>query len=146
MPNWTFGTATNGFRAASHTYDGPVYLLLTPHDIVVLVNFSPETNPDAVDLICRLPHEGRINHAPETSSVREASFSEGMDAVTTLADHLGLGVTDVLPTHSLWMADDVGFCLHGEPHRVSVFQFRDGQCVDVVAATDAHRIEPIAEQ
>ncbi|SEP09061.1 hypothetical protein [Aquisalimonas asiatica] len=146
VPNWTFGAAVNQYRSASHAYHGPVYLLLTPSDVCVLINDSPDNNPDAVDLLCRLPHEGRINHTPDASSVREASFSEGVSALGRLARHRGRPLAEVVPAHSVWMAGDVGFCIHDEPHRVTVFQFQDQRCVDLVAATDAQRIEPIAEQ
>jgi len=146
VPNWTFGAAMDRYRSESCSYEGPLYLLLTPDDIAVLINNSPESNPNAVDLICRCPHEGGINYTPEASSVREATFSEAMAGLAQLARLRACSITEVLPRYSVWMAGDVGFCVHGEPHRVTAFQLQGSHCIHVVASDDSKRIEPIAEQ
>ena len=46
VPDWTFGMAMDDYCAASYSYAGPVYVLLTPADIAVLINISPERERD----------------------------------------------------------------------------------------------------
>ena len=145
VPNWTFGAAVDDFCAASYSYRGPLYLLLTPDDATVLINISPERVRDALALICRLPHDQRINPAP-TGPLREARTGEAMSARSRLSEEPDVTAEALAEAESIWVAGDTGICLHGEPHRISLFRFRDGHCVDVVHATDRHRIEPIGEE
>ncbi len=145
VPNWSYGIAAEHYHAASHSYDGPLYILLTPFDAAVLINISPERERDAVALVCRLPHEGRINHAP-TGSLREATTAESLSARSRLSAEPDLGSRDLETDGPIWVAGDTGLCVHAEPHRISLFRFQDGRCTDVIHAGDRHRIEPIGEE
>ena len=145
VPNWTFGAAADDYCAASHSYRGPVYVLLTPYDAAVLINISPERERDAVALVCRVPHEGRINHAPE-GTLREADAREAASARSRIATEAGSEVPEIKGSPWIWICQDTGLCIHGEPHLISLFRFQDGRCTDVVSTSERHRIAPIGEE
>lgn len=145
VPNWTFGIGTEHYRAASHAYEGPLYILLTPVDAAVLINVSPERERDAVALVCRLPHEQRIDHAP-AGALREATPGESMSALSRLAaadDWPGGGID---PDGPVWVAGTTGLLIRGEPHRIALFRFAEGRARDLVHSTEGDRIALIGEE
>lgn len=144
VPDWTFGMAVDDYCAASYSYAGPVYVLLTPADIAVLINISPERERDAVDLICRVPHHQRINHSP-SGPIRDASAAETMSALSRLADVAG-GNAATEPQGGIRVVHDTGVCLHDEPHRVSVFRLEGERCTDLVTTGDRDRIASLGEE
>ncbi|MDN3518874.1 hypothetical protein QWY84_14740 [Aquisalimonas lutea] len=145
VPDWTFGAVTDDFVSGTFAYQGPVYILLTPRDVAVLVNVSPEGAPDAVDIIARTPHQGRINHAPATTRVREATLAEARSCLARLATDRGGTMDELRPIASVWVARDLAFSILDEPHRVAFFRLDGTRCRDCVALGDEHRIDPIPE-
>lgn len=145
VPDWTFGVVTDDFISASFTYQGPVYILLTPRDAVVLVNVSPEGAPEAVDIVARAPHQERVNHAPATTRVRPTTPAEAGSCLARLAADRDCAMEELRPIASVWAARDLAFSILDEPHRVAFFRLDGTRCRDCIALGDEHRIEPIPE-
>lgn len=143
VPGWRIAVATDTCRSASGDYSGPLYLLLTDYDAVLLARNGPEDEPGALDIISRFPLEGRIRPETAAGELRRAVPAERAEALRRLQLAAGGGVA---PFSDVWMTGQVGFCIHEEPWLASLFQFRDGRCTDVVFSTPAQRIVPLAEE
>lgn len=146
VPGWRFAALADSYRASSGEYSGPLYLVFTNDDAVVLIRNAPDDQPDALDIISRFSLQCRIDPGTATGELREADNAQRAEALRCLAQSRDTGAGQVVPITPVWVAGQVGFCVHEEPHLVSVFQFRDGRCTDAVSSTEAQRILPLAEE
>lgn len=145
VTGWRQAVATDDFRSADG-YRGPLYLVLTAHDGVVLVHNGPDDVPLALDIVCRFPLEGRIHVDTATGDVRRATPVEQAEALRRLRADQPEGSGHVIPMQPVWMAGSVGFCVHHQPWLVSLFQFIDGRCGAAVSSTRAQRIPTLGEE
>ncbi len=146
VPDWRFCAGTEGFTAASYSYAGPVYLLFTDSDFIVLINNDPEQQRDALDMVCRRPHLGCFDPRTPPTAVREATAAEAAAGLGARTRAEGGDGAFPATGHTVWMAGATGFCFHGEPHLLTLFRLEDGRCTALATASDADRIEPIGEQ
>ncbi len=146
VPGWRFAAVADSYRATTGEYSGPLYLLFTNDDAVVLIRNAPDDQPEALDIVSRFSLQGRIDPGAATGELHQADNAQRAEALRCLPQSRDTGPGQVVPITPIWVAGQVGFCVHEEPHLVSVFQFRDGRCTDAVSSTEAQRIVPLAEE
>ncbi|MCK8515990.1 hypothetical protein M0534_06580 [Methylonatrum kenyense] len=140
VPNWSQAVMLDHFQSDSGEYRGPVFLALTGHDAVGLIRNGPVDEPGAVAIVTRFPLAAGIRVASGKGEVRPATAAEQAAAMRACSSG---SVSRLDPT---WLFGQLGFCLHGEPWLISVFQFRDGDCVASCSSTVDQRIVPLAEE
>ncbi|MCP1675548.1 hypothetical protein J2T57_002698 [Natronocella acetinitrilica] len=143
VPGWRHAFATEHYRGGDG-YRGPLYLLLTSHDAVVLVRNGPEDVPDALDIVCRLPLPAGFAVETAAGELNPAGTAEQAEALRTLAEQNPEGSPVTLAP--VWLAGRIGFCIHDRGWLISLFQFSEGRCVASISSTEAQRIIPLAEE
>lgn len=141
VPAWRQAVTLNHVVSDDGLYRGPLYFVLTDHDAVVLVRHGPEDEPGAVAMVTRFTLDPSIRPASAQGEVRAATAAEQAEALRQL-DHS----SGVWPLRPVWMVGQLGFCVHAAPWLVSVFQFRDGQCVATTTSSERQRIQPLSEE
>lgn len=140
VPNWRHAVILDHFQSDGGEYRGPVFIALTDHDAVALIRNGPEDEPGALALVTRFPLAAGLQVASGQGEVRPATAGEQAEAMRALPNG------GVQPLRPVWLFGQLGFCVHGEPWLVSVFQFRDGRCVASCSSNPGQRILPLSEE
>lgn len=140
VPNWRQAVMLDHVQSDSGEYRGPLYVALTGHDAVGLIRNGAEDEPGAVAVVTRFPLTAGIQVASGQGEVRPASPAEQAAALRALP---GTAVPRLTP---VWLFGQLGFCMHGEPWLLSIFQFGGGRCLASSSSTPGQRIVPLAEE